>query len=194
MLCIREGKKRLAQQINARADEQSESRAAVLRVHGGLKTCRLFVPFHLSKKDGEKRSFPERYGVNYHTASNRLNVMTAYIPSLDSLLLPLTHLHLIYVKVRERTALTLFFLNLWPGFLRASERIGETLIARHLTYPFPQLDVQPCDADGKCLSEGHRLGMQLAGCALVLYCWPSYLGAAVECGGSIRLERSADSV
>lgn len=74
-----------------------------------------------------------------------------------------------YVKVMERTALTLLWIYLWPGILGACERIRETLIARHLTYPFPQLDVQPCAVDGKCLSEGHRLGMQLAGCALVLY-------------------------
>lgn len=47
---------------------------------------------------------------------------------------------------------------------------GKTLIAGHLTYPSPQLDVQPCAVNGKQLSEGHRLGMQLTGSALVLFC------------------------
>ena len=89
--------------------------------------------------------------------------------------------------------LCFLWIYLWPGFLRAREQIGGTLIACRLTYPFPQLDVQPCAVDGKCLSEGHRLGMQLAGCAPVLYCWPSYLWAAVEYGRVHSLERPADS-
>lgn len=47
---------------------------------------------------------------------------------------------------------------------------GKTLIAGHLTYPFPQLDVQPATVNGKWLSEGRRLDMQSADCALVLCC------------------------
>lgn len=47
---------------------------------------------------------------------------------------------------------------------------GKTLIAGHLTYPFPQLDVQPATVNGKWLSEGQRLDMQSADCALVLCC------------------------
>lgn len=86
--------------------------------------------------------------------------------------LPLPCPHVMYVKVRERTALVLFFL-LDSSVTRRpkGERMSgaKTLIASRLTYPFPQLDVQPCAANGKRLSEGHRLGMQLADSAPVLY-------------------------
>lgn len=116
---------------------------------------------------------------------------------LLSLPCPLARPHLMDVKVRGRTTqLALFPLQdlsvARPPW--ASRRMcldqGDggsskwTLIAGHLTYPFPQLDVQPATVNGKWLSEGQRLDMQSADCALVLCClWPSYLGAAAGLWG-----------
>lgn len=55
-----------------------------------------------------------------------------------------------YVKVRGKDSSVFSGFICDRGFLiEQSEQIGETLIARHLTYPFPQLDVQPCAADRK---------------------------------------------
>ncbi len=167
------------------------------RVNSELKTYRLFVPFHHSNKENEKKRLPPwvmgliiiqqptgfmSWPFKFLTKPQTPNSPTCTAPS---------SFDVCQSQRKETTNSVFFWIYLWPGFLRASERIGETLIARHLTYPFPQLDVQPCATDGKSLSEGHRLGMQLAGSALVLYCWPSYLGLlwSVECPSARALSR-----
>lgn len=145
MLCIREGKKRLAQQINVRADEQN-CPSVLYRARCELKTCRLFVSSHLLKKG---KILPnEFWGVLLYR-----NQQAARHDRLDSWWAPNSQLArcqcvmlisstLCQSQEKDSTNSGFFWIFLWPSFFGASEQIRETLIASRLTYPFLPLDVQ----------------------------------------------------
>lgn len=57
---------------------------------------------------------------------------------------------------------------------------AQRLIVSHLTHPYLRPHVQPCTAKGKSLSEGHRLGAQLASDARFCTTDPVTWGICVE--------------
>lgn len=118
---------------------------AGLRVLGKLKLSGLCLL--ASNKDGEtnKQSFTDKLQAHFTAVSH--DCLNPW-PTLNS------QVHLVCVKSGEGRHWPSPF---WIYQFGASERIKETLIARCSTYPCPQLDVQPCAVEGKCLSEGHQI-------------------------------------
>lgn len=110
MLCIREEKKRLAQQIDARADEPSREQAGHHSVStDGLKTCRVFVLFHHSNEERQKKERSLRgWLLNSEQQTAGHNRLNSWPP-------PDSPSSFDVCQSQRKGQLCFFWIYLWPG-------------------------------------------------------------------------------